>query len=278
METTERIVEAYCRYVKHWFTIPNIRVKNNEIDLIAVDRDGNKAHIEVGVSISGGFSKLKNIEFKLGEEKQRGKQAGARTKLGYFEKKKFGADAILNELKNQYGFKKGLYKKIIVAWGAEEDAIKAAKNKGIEVWLLPDLIEEIKSQFKKERGYYRDDTIRTLHLVAKAASKTINIKDQRHESLTSSANSGKQKIPIVAWERFVFSLPSDITEVTYTISEINKILGFKLQSNKAALRRNQFWQSKHRWVDIWREAGWKAKPIRDQKSGEISAVNFSRIV
>src|SRR5262249_59102201 len=25
METTEKIVESYCRYVKQWFTIPNIR-------------------------------------------------------------------------------------------------------------------------------------------------------------------------------------------------------------------------------------------------------------
>jgi hypothetical protein len=25
METTEKIVESYCRYVRQWFTIPNIR-------------------------------------------------------------------------------------------------------------------------------------------------------------------------------------------------------------------------------------------------------------
>jgi hypothetical protein len=27
METTEKIVEAYVRYVKNWFTIPNIKRK-----------------------------------------------------------------------------------------------------------------------------------------------------------------------------------------------------------------------------------------------------------
>ena len=38
METTERIVEAYVRYVKGWATIPNIPCKGQfEIDLLAVD-------------------------------------------------------------------------------------------------------------------------------------------------------------------------------------------------------------------------------------------------
>ena len=26
METTEKIVESYCRYVKGWFTLPNIKM------------------------------------------------------------------------------------------------------------------------------------------------------------------------------------------------------------------------------------------------------------
>jgi len=38
METTEKIVESYCRYVEQWFTIPNIRCKGQyKIDLLAVD-------------------------------------------------------------------------------------------------------------------------------------------------------------------------------------------------------------------------------------------------
>ena len=36
METTEKIVEAYVRYVKRWATIPNIRCDGQyEIDLLA---------------------------------------------------------------------------------------------------------------------------------------------------------------------------------------------------------------------------------------------------
>jgi hypothetical protein len=38
METTEKIVESYCRYVKQLFTIPNIKCEGQyEIDLLADD-------------------------------------------------------------------------------------------------------------------------------------------------------------------------------------------------------------------------------------------------
>jgi hypothetical protein len=38
METTEKIVEAYVRYIKGWATIPNIRCEGqHEIDLMAID-------------------------------------------------------------------------------------------------------------------------------------------------------------------------------------------------------------------------------------------------
>jgi len=48
METTERIVEAYVRYVKGWATIPNIKCGGQkEIDLFAIDPvSGERFHIE----------------------------------------------------------------------------------------------------------------------------------------------------------------------------------------------------------------------------------------
>ena len=55
METTEKIVEAYVRYVRRWATIPNIKCQGQfEIDLLAIDPIGLKRyHIESGVSVSG---------------------------------------------------------------------------------------------------------------------------------------------------------------------------------------------------------------------------------
>ena len=62
METTERIVESYCRYVKGWFTISNIKCSGQyEVDLLAIEALSDKRlkryHIESGVSISGAYSK-----------------------------------------------------------------------------------------------------------------------------------------------------------------------------------------------------------------------------
>lgn len=276
METTERIVEAYCRYIKHWFTIPNIRVRNNEIDLIAVDKDGNKAHIEIGVSISGGFSKLRNIAYQTGEEKNRLRQAAARTKLGYFENKKFGSPEIVKELRDSYGFDARSYKKIIVAWSAEEEAVAEAKAKGIEVWLLPQLIAEIEGQFGKESGYYRDDTIRTLHL----AAKTTNL--QKKQELERDAKRPKlvskdRGVPTKAWMLFVSKLPKNVPSITYPISQISKDINYNLESEKSPTIYNQYWQSKHAHTDMWRAAGWRAEPKRDPKSRRIVAVRFIKL-
>ena len=69
METTERIVEAYVRYVKGWATIPNLRCEGQkEIDLFAIDPvTDERWHIETSVSISSGFSALSNEPFEPGE-------------------------------------------------------------------------------------------------------------------------------------------------------------------------------------------------------------------
>jgi len=89
METTEKIVESYCRYVKGCFTLPNIRCDGQyEIDLLAIGVDNNSVikryHVECGVSISGSCSKLTNKEFSTDKLKERVKAAGQRRTLGYF--------------------------------------------------------------------------------------------------------------------------------------------------------------------------------------------------
>jgi hypothetical protein len=276
METTERIVEAYCRYIKHWFTIPNIRVKNNEIDLIAVDIDGKKAHIEIGVSISGSFSKLKDIEYQRGEERDRVKQSTARTKLGYFENKKFGSPEIIGELRDVYGFEANSYRKIIVVWSAEETAIKTAKEHRIDVWLLPELIQEIESHLREESGYYRDDTIRTLHLAAKTASLQKR-QEVKQDAKISKLPSKPRGVPIEAWHIFISNIPKNVQDKTYKIREISAVLNYNLESEKSPIEHNAYWQGKHPHSDLWRKAGWKAKPIRDKNSGKIVAVKFTTL-
>ena len=273
METAEKIAEAYCRYIKHWFTIPDIWVKNNEIDLIAVDRDGNKAHIEMGFSVAGGFSRLKSTPFRDSESESRSRQAADRTNLDYLQEKKFNAPEVVGELRDSYGFEPGSYKKIVVAWAAEENALKTAEENSIEIWLLPQLIEEIKALTGRDSGYYYDDTIRTLQLAGKSAVPRKQ-KEAKPEKETESTKS--RGVSARAWEQFIATLPASMPSKIYTISQISKEIEYDLEKEKAPVEYNQYWQSKHTHTDIWREAGWKAKPIRDPSSKKIVAVKFVR--
>ncbi|MCZ6803106.1 MAG: hypothetical protein O7D86_04015 [Proteobacteria bacterium] len=100
LETTEKIVEAYVRYIKGWFTIPNIKCAGQlEIDLLAIhhfsDNQISRYHIESGISISGGFSRLTNKSYSDEDLKVRVKQAGQRRTLGYFIERKFGNGGVI---------------------------------------------------------------------------------------------------------------------------------------------------------------------------------------
>jgi hypothetical protein len=172
METTEKIVESYCRYVKGWFTISNIKCSGQrEIDLLAIDASSDKGlkryHIESGVSISVAYSKLTAKPFSEEVLKQRTKQAGQRRTIGYFRDWKFNSSDVLLELK-KFGFKKGNYSKIIVTWGWGEEAKRQADRAGIILWDFRRMIREIAEASHKKRTYFTDDTFRTIQLFVKA--------------------------------------------------------------------------------------------------------------
>lgn len=172
METTEKVVEAYVRYVKGWATIPNIKCEGQfEIDLLAINpKTGDKYHIESGVSVSGGFSKLTNTPYDAERIKVRLHQAGQRRTLGYFAERKFSAAGIIKKLA-EFGFEQGSYQKIIVTWDCDPDVEVKAAHQGIDIWKFKDLLVEIATKFKSDRTYFTDDTLRTLQLYAMATSK-----------------------------------------------------------------------------------------------------------
>ena len=169
METTEKIVEAYVRYVRGWATITNIKCLGQyEIDLLAIDPvDGSRYHIESTVSVSRSYSKLTAKPFSHKSLKQRGKVAGQRRTIGYFAQRKFSAPEVIKTLK-RYGFKRGNYEKIVVAWSATEEAKKKAQKSGIVLWYFRELMKQIRNEIKDGRTYFVDDTLRTLHLFDKA--------------------------------------------------------------------------------------------------------------
>ncbi len=175
METTEKIVEAYCRYIKGWATIPNIKCSGQyEIDLVAIDpRTLDHYHIETGVSISGAFSKLTAQPFSPEDYKVPVKKAVQRRTVGYFAVRKFGAPQVVDKL-NEYGFKKERYSKVIVTWGWTDEAKDQAKKHGIILWDFRELLRDIGEVFSDVRTYFTDDTLRTLQLFAKALETDVS--------------------------------------------------------------------------------------------------------
>ena len=171
METTERIVEAYVRYVRGWATIPNIKCAGQfEIDLLAIEPVNlDRYHVESGVSVSGAYSRLTAKPFSRKALKERVKQAGQRRTIGYFIERKFGEPKVVETLKG-YDFLPDNYSKVIVSWGWDKAAALEAKKAGIILWDFRSLMNEIAAQFKGSRVYFTDDTLRTLNLYVHAVT------------------------------------------------------------------------------------------------------------
>jgi hypothetical protein len=172
LETTEKIVESYCRYIKRWFTIPNIKCEGQyEIDLLAVDTSNPRSidyyHIECGVSISAGFRKLTAKTFSKDELKQRLKQATQRRTIGYFIERKFEVPQVKQEIK-KYGLNEDKYQRVIVSWGWKPEVEQIAKENNVILWDFRNIICEIAEANIDKNVYFTDDTARTIQLYAKA--------------------------------------------------------------------------------------------------------------
>ena len=170
METTEKIVEAYCRHIKNFFTISNVKVGNDEIDLLAMDASKKtilkRYHIETSISISKNFSKLTAEKFNE-EDYKTYKKAQQRRTMGFFLTKKFKAKDHAEKLK-EFGFEEENYTKVIVSWGWTDEAKKIADKNKIELWDFRRILKEIAEVTKKQRSYFKDDTLRTLQLYVKS--------------------------------------------------------------------------------------------------------------
>jgi hypothetical protein len=172
MDTTEKIIESYVRYIRRWATIPNVRCEGQyEIDLLAINPvTHDKYHIESSVSASKGFSLLTGKAYDPGDPKIH--PATARRTVGYFRDRKFAGEGIagkgITSRLREYGFREGEYKKIIVTWDWTEDAKREADAAGIELWKFRDVVGAIAAAVKDQTSYFGDDTLRTIGLYVKA--------------------------------------------------------------------------------------------------------------
>ena len=149
--------------VKKCFTMTNIRLKGGkEIDLLAVNpRTGEKWHVEARVSTTFKL-RVKSTKTKNGRSHRDG--------LDYFYEEKFNHPTVKETVKRIFGSED--YKKVIVVWGVRENRVfEEAKKLDIEVWLIRELIEELKKQIKQSRiAGARDDVLRTIELTIRASS------------------------------------------------------------------------------------------------------------
>ena len=188
METTEKIVEAYVRDVKGWFTLPNIKCEGQwEIDLLAVDACDSASvrryHIESGISISGGFSRLTNKPFSPTDLKVRVKQPSQRRTLGYFTERKFSGPGIDAKLK-AYGFTPGNYTKVIVSWGWEKDVPDAAGHAGVVLWDFQEIVREIAQVSRTGRNVLHRR--HHAHVTADGIIHSVSARPRHQRRATSS--------------------------------------------------------------------------------------------
>ena len=81
---------------------------------------------------------------------------------------------MLAELK-KYGFVQGNYQRIIVTWGATEDAEVVAKENEILLWDFRDIVQQIAHANRDHKTYFTDDTARTIQLFAMAAERRSRV-------------------------------------------------------------------------------------------------------
>jgi hypothetical protein len=158
MEPEVHIVDRYMQLVKGCFTMTNIMLKGGkEIDLLANNpRSTEKYHIEVRVAIGKGFRlRMKDTQTKNGRKHRRG--------LDTLSVIKFEPQIVVDSVKRIFGSSD--YKRVLVVWNVQNsEVIKQAKMVyGIEVWKMPDIIDQIMRRV--ETKAYRDDVLRTLQLV-----------------------------------------------------------------------------------------------------------------
>lgn len=169
METTEKIVESYVRYVKGWATIPNIRCDGqHEIDLLAIDPKTNERYqIETSVSGSAGFSKLTAKPFDPEKYKERVEKAGQRRTIQFFSERKFSPVGVRTKLAS-YGCDPDKVHKVVVTWDWTDDALYQATGAAIELWSFQEIMHEIADTIREQRSYFTDDTLRTINLFVRA--------------------------------------------------------------------------------------------------------------
>ena len=154
MEASEKVVESYFRYVKKYFTIPNLRCGGQkEIDLIGMrESDGKvfRVHVEVSVTTSGAFKKINSQPYSETNKKTRSGSASEKIEISYFVDSKFNDNNVISTLKD-YGFSRNNYEKVIVAWDLDPTVEPIATGNGIKLLRFKEILKKNDGRILEER-------------------------------------------------------------------------------------------------------------------------------
>lgn len=172
MEPEVHIIEKYFQTILKCFTMTNIRLKGSkEIDLLAINPlTGEKYHVESRVATSRSFAlRLKDTYTSQGRPYRRG--------LDFFVKEKFGHPVVMNSVRELFGDEK--YSKVLVVFQTHESLLpKDAKEVGIEIWFMADIIRRLKEKGKMKGS--RDHVLRIIELI-----KLVEEYERKHQKNAS---------------------------------------------------------------------------------------------
>lgn len=268
MEASESIVESYLRAVKNCFTIANIKLKQNkEIDLLAIDPEGQKYHIECSVKTTPAFSGI-----HARSESESKHKAKWRMSLLFFESKKFNHPIVKDAIR-EYGFEDDAYKKVIVASRVMDDVLEIAAEKGIEIWLFNSIIDGLMEAADREQYLSGDE--RVFQLIARwlkekeKDNQQTALKDERKSVREAKYSHGgskqmARKVPKYRpLQDHLSNLRPTENEVRFTFREIERIIGDRLP---ASARNHRAWWANeqsgmHVEAHAWMNAGWKVEEV-----------------
>ena len=165
MEAEVHILEQYFQLVRKWFTMTNLRFRNNkEADLQVLDhRKGRYWHVESRVTEAYHMT-LKETKTSEGKPHRRG--------IDYFIKTKFEDPNVVEGIRAITGTRR--YGKILVILSVAErekrQFIREARRHGILVMFMSEIIDELVGA---DLSGIRDDVIRTINLAQTALTKGL---------------------------------------------------------------------------------------------------------
>jgi hypothetical protein len=152
----------------------NIKCKGGkEIDLLAVNpKTGLKYHVEARVGTSPSF-KIREKDTYI--SKGRAYKIG----LDYFDKEKFKHSVVTDKIQGIFGSLD--YQKVLVVWNVQnENCYDAAKDYGILIWRIHDLISILLRKSRETKGS-RDNVLRLLDLMRVFEEEKMSLELKRRK-------------------------------------------------------------------------------------------------